>query len=61
MSPTRLDAALARVLSPKIDPDPVLYRDPAYQAELRRRAPILRDVYGAEFLPELEALLATGR
>ena len=37
--------------------DPAIYRDPTYQAELRRRAPILKDVYSLDFLPELEALL----
>jgi len=42
----------------QVDPDPALYRDAAYQAELRRRAPILAEVYGMEFLPELEALLS---
>jgi len=40
-----------------VDPDPAIYREPAYQAELRRRAKILGDVYGMEFLPELEELL----
>lgn len=43
----------------QVDPDPALYRDPVYQAELRRRAAILAEVYGLEYLPELEALLAT--
>jgi hypothetical protein len=38
-------------------PDPALYREPLYQAELRRRAGILREVYGMDFLPELEQLL----
>ena len=42
----------------EIRPDPAIYRDPAYQAELRRRAAILAEVYGMDFLPELEALLA---
>jgi hypothetical protein len=46
-------------------PDPAIYRDAVYQAELRRRAAILQEVYGLEFLPELETLLsapaATGR
>ena len=40
-----------------VDPDPNIYRDPAYQTELRRRAVILKDVYGFDFLPDLEALL----
>jgi thiol-disulfide isomerase/thioredoxin len=44
----------------QVDPDPALYRDARYQAELRRRAPILGAVYGMDFLPELEALLAGG-
>lgn len=39
-------------------PDPAIYRDAAYQAELRRRGAILQEVYGMDFLPELEALLA---
>lgn len=43
----------------QVDPDPALYREPLYQTELRRRAAILTEVYGLEFLPELEALLAT--
>jgi len=38
-------------------PDPAIYRDAAYQAELRRRAAILQEVYGMDFLPELEALV----
>ena len=42
----------------EVRPDPAIYRDPAYQAELRRRAAILAEVYGMDFLPELEALLA---
>src|SRR5262245_9392192 len=42
----------------QVEPESALYRDPAYQAELRRRAPILSEVYGMEFLPQLEELLA---
>jgi hypothetical protein len=38
-------------------PDPVIYRDPTYQAELRRRAGILKEVYGFDFLQELEEQL----
>lgn len=43
--------------STQVDPDPAIYREPAYQAELRRRAPILQEVYGMDFLSELERLL----
>jgi hypothetical protein len=43
--------------STTVDPDPAIYRDSAYQAELRRRAVILREVYGFDFLPDLDALL----
>ena len=41
----------------EVRPDPFIYADPVYQAELRRRAAILAEVYGFDFLPELEALL----
>jgi len=40
-----------------VDPDPAIYREPAYQAELRRRAVILGEVYGLDFITELEQLL----
>jgi len=40
-------------------PDPAIYRDAAYEAELRRRAAILQEVHGMDFLPELEELLGT--
>jgi hypothetical protein len=43
--------------SATVDPDPAIYRDPAYQKELRRRAPILSEVYGMNFLTDLEDLL----
>jgi len=45
----------------QVEPEPALYREASYQAELRRRAPILREVYGMDFLPELEGLLAATR
>lgn len=41
-----------------VDPDPSIYRDPAYQAELRRRARILKDVFGLDFESDLDAELA---
>lgn len=41
-----------------IGADPAIYQDPDYQVELRRRAAILEEVYGFEFLPDLEELLA---
>ena len=41
-----------------VDPAPSIYREPEYERELRRRAPILKEVYGMDFLPELEELLA---
>jgi hypothetical protein len=44
-----------------VEADPSIYREPAYQAELRRRAVILKDVYGLDFLPDLEALIATSK
>jgi hypothetical protein len=47
--------------STTVDPDPEIYRDTAYQAELRRRAVILEDVYGFDFLSDLEALLQPPR
>lgn len=40
-----------------VQPDPRIYNDSSYQAELRRRAVILQEVYGVEFLPGLEAEL----
>ncbi|OGT59504.1 MAG: hypothetical protein A3E01_01610 [Gammaproteobacteria bacterium RIFCSPHIGHO2_12_FULL_63_22] len=40
-----------------VDPDPAIYRDPAYQAELRRRGRVLEAFYGFDFLSDLEALL----
>jgi hypothetical protein len=43
--------------STTVDPDASIYRDSVYQAELRRRAVILEEVYGFPFLPDLEALL----
>lgn len=42
----------------QVDAEPALYRDAAYQAELRRRAAILKEVYGMDFLSELEQQLA---
>lgn len=45
--------------STTVDPDPAIYRDPVYQTELRRRAVILRELYGMDFLAGLEALLPT--
>ncbi len=44
---------------PEAEPDPSIYRDPAYQAELRRRAVILKEVHGFDFLSQLEEILAT--
>lgn len=38
--------------------DPATYREPAYQAELRRRAPILTAVHGIDFLAMLDQALA---
>lgn len=43
--------------SSTVDPDPGIYREPVYQSELRRRAAILKEVYGLDFLSELEDLL----
>lgn len=42
----------------EIDPDPVIFRDPAYQAELRRRAAILKEVHGIDFEADLNEILA---
>ena len=42
----------------QVDPDPAIYRDPAYQAELRRRAAILKEVHGVDFEADLNAILA---
>jgi hypothetical protein len=41
-----------------VEPDPAIYRDPVYQAELRRRAVILKEVHGLDFLGMLEEQLA---
>ena len=42
----------------EVDPDPAIYRnDPAYLAELRRRAPILKAFYGFDFLGQLEKIM----
>ncbi|WP_051531768.1 hypothetical protein [Sphingomonas sp. URHD0057] len=40
-----------------VDPDPAIYRDPAYQTELRRRAIILKAVHGFDFSAQLDDLL----
>lgn len=43
--------------SATVAPDPAIYRELAYQTELRRRAAILKEVYGLDFLSGLEDLL----
>jgi len=43
----------------QVDPDPAIYREPVYQAELRRRAEILRAVHGIDFEADLDELLKT--
>jgi hypothetical protein len=42
----------------EVRPDPVIYRDAAYQAELRRRAAIMSQVYGSDFIPIVDAALS---
>jgi hypothetical protein len=42
----------------EIRPDPSVYADPARQAELKRRAAILTQFYGSDFLPQLAEAMA---
>lgn len=41
-----------------VPPDWRIYREPDYQRALRRRARILREVFGTDYLAQLEAILA---
>lgn len=41
-----------------VAPSTAIYHEGEYADELRRRAAILKEVYGMDFLPELEELLA---
>jgi hypothetical protein len=42
----------------EVRPDPSVYADLAWQAELKRRAAILSQFYGSDFLPELAEAMA---
>jgi hypothetical protein len=44
-----------------VDPSPTLYLEPAYQEELRRRAAILSEVRGFDFVQELQDLVNEAR
>jgi hypothetical protein len=42
-------------------PSPAIYLDPAYQRELRRRASILKDFSGQDFMPVIDGLVKEAR
>jgi hypothetical protein len=41
-----------------VEPSPSIYLEPQYQAELRRRAAILKEVFGIDFAADLDAEIA---
>jgi hypothetical protein len=54
-----VDTFLRLDLGEYVEPDPAIYRDPVYQAQLRQRAPFMQEVHGIDFLAILDKALAT--